>query len=66
MKVRTYAGEELEISGIGHEEYVAWRNEYLNKVGQDLASKLPKLYGRIEFNVQGGKYVNANIHEGIK
>lgn len=66
MKVRTYDGQELEISGEGIEEYLAWRKDYLSQVGQDLANKLPKLYGRIEFNVQGGKFVNGNIVEGFR
>jgi hypothetical protein len=56
----------LEISGEGYTEYLAWRDEFLNQVGQDLAAEMPKLHGRIEFNLQGGKFVNANIVEGVK
>lgn len=66
MKVETYDGQELEISGQDLEEYLAWQKDYLRQVGQDLAAKWPKLYGRIEFNVQGGKFVNGNIVQGFR
>ena len=36
-------------------------NAMLRETGEVLAGKLPKFYGRIEFNVQNGKFVNWNM-----
>lgn len=42
------------------------RNKEIHKIGQILADTMPNFYGRISLNIQGGKYVNANIEESIK
>jgi hypothetical protein len=38
----------------------------IHTIGQDLSNHLPKFYGRIEFNIQNGKFINANIIQGVK
>jgi len=65
-EVRLYNGETIELSGQSVQEYIAWRKRFLNVVGQVLAVKFPELYGKIEFNFQGGKFVNANHGDSIK
>lgn len=59
-------GKKIKLTGQSYEEYIKWRNELLRKTGQDLACNFPKFYGKIEFNIQGGKFVNANICQGVK
>jgi len=45
-------------------EYEAARlyeQQVLRQVGEELARKLPKFYGKVTFNLQNGKYVNSNV-----
>jgi hypothetical protein len=65
-EVKTYEGQKLKISGQSYAEYVEWRDALIRQIGQDLADNLPKFFGRVEFNIQNGKFVNANIVQGIK
>lgn len=54
-------GRKIKLSGQSYAEYVAWRDATLRQMGQDLAAKLPKFYGKVEFNIQNGKFVNWNM-----
>ena len=65
-EVRLNNGTKIELSGQSLEEYEAWREQYLREMGQEIAAKFPKLYGKISFNVQNGKYVNWNMTLGGK
>lgn len=38
--------------------------QVLRAVGEELARRLPKFYGKVTFNLQNGKYVNANMANG--
>lgn len=42
------------------------RNAAIHRAGRILAEVLPRFYGRVSLNLQGGKYVNANIEESLK
>lgn len=42
------------------------RDAEIHRVGRILAEVLPRFYGRVSLNLQGGKYVNANIEESLK
>jgi hypothetical protein len=42
------------------------RESVIHRIGQELAAKMPNLYGSIRFNLQGGHYANANIEESVK
>lgn len=66
MEFTTYDGQKVDISYEEYAKFVRWRDETLRRVGKDLAAIMPNIYGRIEFNLQGGKFVNANIIEGVK
>jgi len=65
-EVRLNNGKIIELSGQSVQEYIAWRDAMIRQTGQELASKMPKFYGSIEFNIQNGKFVNANMKIGIK
>ena len=64
--IRTCDGHEFELEGQSVEQYHQWLKEMFSQTGQDLASKLPMFYGKIEFNIQNGKFVNANMTQGFK
>jgi hypothetical protein len=38
----------------------------IHKIGKALAEAMPNFYGKVILNIQGGKYVNANIERSIK
>ena len=38
----------------------------LNKIGAILSERLGSFYGKVIFNFQGDKYVNANVEVSIK
>ena len=59
-------GKKVKLSGQSVEDYIAWRDAMIRQKGQELASNLPMFYGSIEFNIQNGKFVNANMKIGIK
>ena len=59
-------GEKVKLSGQSLEDYVAWRDSMLKQTGQDLASKLPMFYGKVEFNIQNGTFVNCNMKISVK
>lgn len=59
-------GQKVKLSGQSVEEYAAWRNALLRQIGKDLAANFPKLYGKISFNIQDGKFVNWNLTQGGK
>lgn len=59
-------GQKVKLSGQSLDEYVAWRDAMLRQTGQDLAANFPKLYGKISFNIQNGKFVNWNMTLGGK
>lgn len=59
-------GQKVKLSGQSYAEYVAWREAILRQTGKDLAGKFPKLYGKISFNIQNGKFVNWNMTLGGK
>jgi len=42
------------------------RKHFLNKVGHEIAEALKDFFGKVQFNIQDGKYVNANVEESIK
>jgi len=65
-EIRLNNGEKIELSGQSVQEYIAWRDDMIRQLGQELASKMPKFYGSIEFNIQDGKYINANMKIGVK
>ena len=65
-EVRLNNGKKVKLSGQSLGEYEAWREQELRQIGQELAAKFQKLYGSIEFNIQNGKFVNANMKIGIK
>ena len=54
-------GQKVKLSGQSVEEYIAWRNVMLRQTGEVLAGNMPTFYGRIEFNIQDGKFVNWNM-----
>jgi phage regulator Rha-like protein len=54
-------GNKIKISGQSVAEYVAWRDAMLRRTGQELASKMPKFFGKVEFNIQNGHFVNWNL-----
>ena len=62
----TYDGQKFELQGQSVEQYQQWLKETLAAMGKDLASKLPMFYGKVEFNIQNGKFVNANMTQGFK
>lgn len=45
-----------------YDAYAGWEQSVLDHIGAGLARDFPKLYGSIQFNLQGGVYVNFNIH----
>ena len=65
-EIRTNDGQKFKLSGQSAAEYEEWRKDMIRQIGQDLASKLPMFFGRVEFNIQNGKFVNANLCQGIK
>ena len=65
-EIQTYDGDKLKISGQSMEDYVKWREGMIRQIGEELASNLPMFYGKVEFNIQNGKYLNANMKIGIK
>ena len=54
-------GQKVELSGQSYEEYVAWRDAMLRETGKELAGKMTKFFGKVEFNIQNGKFVNWNL-----
>jgi hypothetical protein len=42
------------------------RKNLINLMGRTLAEHLKDFYGSVQFNVQGGRYVNANISESVR
>ncbi len=38
----------------------------VNAIGERLALILPGFYGKVSFNITGGKYVNSNVEQSIK
>jgi len=38
----------------------------IHRAGQELASRMPDFYGKVSFNLQGGKYVSSNVEESLK
>lgn len=38
----------------------------IHKIGRQLGEQLKGFYGSVRFNIQNGKYVNANVEESIK
>lgn len=58
-------GEKVKLSGQSVEEYLAWRKDYINLIGHLLAAKFPEFYGKIGFNLQGGKFASANVGDSI-
>jgi hypothetical protein len=42
------------------------RKDKLNKLGAVIARELPDFYGNVQFNIQGGKFVNGNANDGFK
>lgn len=42
------------------------RNDIIHKIGEELAKSCVGFYGSVQFNIQDGKYVNANLNESIK
>ena len=65
-EARPNNGEKIKLSGQSCVEYVDWRNAMLRQIGKELAAKLPKFYGKVEFNIQDGKFVNWNMKFGGK
>lgn len=59
-------GEKIPLSGDSVGEYVEWRDVMIRRIGKELALNLPKMYGSVEFNIQNGKFVNANLKTGVK
>ena len=49
-----------------HDRYIRYVEENLRLIGQEIALKFPKLYGNVQFNVQGGTCVNVNVLWGIR
>ena len=64
-EVRLYNGQKIKLSGQSVQEYIAWRKRFINVVDHVIATKFPELYGNIQFNIQGGKFVNANMGDSI-
>ena len=65
-EIRTNDGQKFKLSGQSAAEYEEWRRAMIRQFGKDLASQLPMFYGKVEFNIQNGKFVNANMCQGIK
>jgi hypothetical protein len=42
------------------------RDKAIHQAGRKLAEVMSEFYGKITLNLQGGKYVNANIEESLK
>jgi hypothetical protein len=42
------------------------RKKLVNSIGEKIALAMQDFYGNIQFNIQNGKYVNANITESVK
>jgi hypothetical protein len=59
-------GQEIKPPSQSLEEYEKWRNTLLREKGQEIASKFPMFFGRIEFNIQNGKFINWNMTLGGK
>jgi len=64
--IRLNNGQEIKLSKQSLEDYEAWRDEMLRQKGQEIAAKFPKLYGKVSFNIQNGKFVNWNMTLGGK
>jgi len=39
---------------------------FLNNVGKEIAVAFKEVYGYVQFNIQGGHYVNANVNMTTK
>lgn len=65
-EIRTYDGDKFELQVQSVQEYNAWRDAYINMIGNVLTVKFPQYYGKIEFNLKGGCFVNGNMVDGIK
>jgi len=48
------------------QRYLAWRQAVLDIAGQELAAKMPTMYGNVQFNLQGGKCVNVNVNDTVR
>ena len=42
-----------------------YERDVLRQVGEEIARKMPKFYGKVTFNLQNGKYVNSNVADDI-
>jgi len=42
------------------------RNNLVNMLGKELARHMDGFFGKVNFNIQNGKYVNCNIEQSIK
>ena len=49
-----------------YKSYIAWKKAYLRSIGEELARKFPDFWGKINFNIQNGKFINWNFEESGK
>ena len=42
------------------------RDEMIHSAGRGLAKCLVDFYGSVKYNIQNGKYVNANIERSVR
>ena len=42
------------------------KQQFVHRVGEQLAKGLREFYGYVRFNIQNGKYVNSNVEQTIK
>jgi len=42
------------------------QESFIHAVGRQLAKRLPKFFGKVQFNIQGGNYVNANTEQSFR
>ena len=49
-----------------NEEKSEDREAIIHRIGQELARSMPGFYGKVSFNLSGGKYRNSNIEESLQ
>ena len=43
------------------------QEEFINSIGEELADTMKfDFYGSVRFNIQGGRYIGANIERSVK
>ena len=43
------------------EQYIEHQNKVLRQIGEELAAKMPKFYGKVTMTIQGGKLMLSGL-----